>query len=59
MKMSNQLKPLRRLNKLYEEMRPLREAYLNDDFSTDEYFKHIKPLIEEIKQLTRELDEDE
>lgn len=55
--MSKRTKPLRRLHTLNEVMDILKESYLNDEFDTDDYFRYSRHIIEEIKQLTRELED--
>ena len=57
--MSKYTKPLIRLQTLNEVMDILKEAYLNDEFDIDDYFRYSKSTLEEIKQLTKELDGDE
>ncbi len=54
--MNKYTKPLIRLQTLNEVIDILKEAYLNDEFDTDDYFRYSKNILEEIKQLTKELE---
>ena len=44
-------RPVRRLRILNEVMATLKEAYLNDEFDIDDYFRYSRDVLEEIKQL--------